>query len=177
MCVKQKGANTEVIFFRIRSVLTPRGQWSLLRYGRWAVSPNTFLSCLAPECHFLQARGCCFKLKTGSLCWNYAFGKEADGKDTKSWAGGPSSLSGRVLTNRQMKRFSTPLVIRETLIKATARCYWGPIRMAKTKTKWIVSKADQDPEHTNLLYTAGGMRHLQGKWHGMCNNAVCGEKT
>lgn len=95
----------------------------------------------------------------------------------KSWAGGPSSLPGRVLTNRQMKRFSTPLVIRETLIKATARCYWGSIRMAKTKTKWIVSKADQDPEHTNLLYTAGGVRHLQGKWHGMCNNAVCGEKT
>lgn len=56
-----------------------------------------------------------------------------------------------MLTNKQMKRFSTALVIREMLIKATVRCSSVSIRMAKTKTKWIASKADQETEYMNLL--------------------------
>ena len=59
------------------------------------------------------------------------------------------------LANKDIKRCSTSLVIKEMYIKTTKRYNHKPIRMAKKFLKTIPS-ADKNEEEVEVLYPASG---------------------
>ena len=59
------------------------------------------------------------------------------------------------LANKDIKRCSTSLVIKEMYIKTTKRYNHTPIRMAKKFLKTIPS-AEENEEEVEVLYPAGG---------------------
>ena len=65
------------------------------------------------------------------------------------------SKEGIQLANKHMKRYSTPLIIRETQIKTTMRYHLMPVRMAIIQ-KSTNNNAGEGVKKRGLSYTVGG---------------------
>ena len=59
------------------------------------------------------------------------------------------------MANKQMKRFSTSLIIRKTQIKTTMRYHFTPVRMAAIQ-KSASNNAGEGVEKKEPSYTVGG---------------------